>query len=130
VLLKLAEVYDVDLRAFAAEGPDGTGVEQLGEIFADPMFATSASPRYELLEVADNAPPWRTPFRGSTRPCSSARQHPRRGSGRDALVTPETWVRDHIRRSATTSPYIEEAAETLAGSARRPARSAADLRSG
>src|ERR687890_2318176 len=56
VLLRLAEVYDVDLRAFAAEGPDGTGVEQLAEIFADPIFADIGIPRYELLEVADNAP--------------------------------------------------------------------------
>ncbi|HEU0134691.1 MAG TPA: helix-turn-helix transcriptional regulator, partial [Allosphingosinicella sp.] len=56
VLLRLAEVYDVDLRAFAAEGADGTGIDQLGEIFADPLFADIGVPRYELLEVADNAP--------------------------------------------------------------------------
>ena len=56
VLLRLAEAYNVDLRTFAAEGPDGTGVDQLAEIFADPMFADIGIPRYELLEVADNAP--------------------------------------------------------------------------
>ena len=56
VLLRLAEAYDVDLRSFAAEGGDGTGVDQLAEIFADPMFADIGIPRYELLEVADNAP--------------------------------------------------------------------------
>src|SRR5437868_472634 len=56
VLLKLAEVYDVDLKSFAAEGGEGVGAAQLGEIFADPMFAGLAVPRYELVEVADNAP--------------------------------------------------------------------------
>ena len=56
VLLRLAEAYDVDLKSFAAEGADGTGPEQLAEIFADPMFADFGIPRYELLEVADNAP--------------------------------------------------------------------------
>src|SRR5919106_3837711 len=56
VLLRLAEVYDVDLRSFAAEGGEGTGVDQLAEIFADPLFADIGIPRYELLEVADNAP--------------------------------------------------------------------------
>src|ERR687891_1579145 len=56
VLLRLADAYDVDLKSFAAEGPDGTGPEQLAEIFADPMFADFGIPRYELLEVADNAP--------------------------------------------------------------------------
>jgi XRE family transcriptional regulator, fatty acid utilization regulator len=52
VLLKLAEIYDVELRGFAAEGPAGTGVDQLGEILSDPMFADIGIPRYELLEVA------------------------------------------------------------------------------
>src|SRR5918997_3266032 len=56
VLLRLADAYDVDLRSFAAEGAEGTGPEQLAEIFADPMFADLGLPRYELLEVADNAP--------------------------------------------------------------------------
>src|SRR4029453_12178509 len=55
-LLKLAEVYDVALRSSAAEGGEGTGVGQLAEIFADPMFGVLAVPRYELAEVADNAP--------------------------------------------------------------------------
>ena len=55
VLLKLAQAYDVDLKGFTAEG-EGTGPEALGEIFADPMFADIGIPRYELLEVADNAP--------------------------------------------------------------------------
>src|SRR3712207_7912409 len=56
VLLRLAQSYDVDLRAFAAEGPEGTSPEQLAEIFSDPMFGDLAIPRYELLELADNAP--------------------------------------------------------------------------
>src|ERR1700742_5322559 len=56
VLLRLAEAYDVDLRSFAAEGGEGTGVDQLAEIFADPMLGGFAVPRYELVEMADNAP--------------------------------------------------------------------------
>src|SRR3712207_1732487 len=56
VLLRLAELYDVDLKTFAAEGSDGTGIDQLAEIFSDPLFADIGIPRYELLEVTDNAP--------------------------------------------------------------------------
>ena len=56
VLLRLAEAYDVDLRAFAAEGGEDVGPAQLAEIFADPLFADLAVPRYELVEIADNAP--------------------------------------------------------------------------
>src|SRR5690349_13275203 len=56
VLLRLAELYDVDLRTFAAEGAEVTGADQLAEIFADPLFADLGIPRYELVEVADSAP--------------------------------------------------------------------------
>jgi transcriptional regulator with XRE-family HTH domain len=56
VLLRLAEAYDVDLKSFAAEGGEGTDVAQLAEIFADPLLGGFAVPRYELVEVADNAP--------------------------------------------------------------------------
>ena len=56
VLLRLAEAYDVELKSFAAEGGEGTDAAQLAEIFADPMFGGIAVPRYELVEVADNAP--------------------------------------------------------------------------
>ncbi|HEV2865512.1 MAG TPA: helix-turn-helix transcriptional regulator, partial [Allosphingosinicella sp.] len=56
VLLRLADAYDVDLKSFAAEGAEATGPEQLAEIFGDQMFAELGIPRYELVELADNAP--------------------------------------------------------------------------
>ena len=122
VLLRLAEAYDVDLRAFAAEGPEGTGVDQLGEIFADPMFADLAIPRYELLEVADNAPSVADAVSRLYAALVERRQHPA-GAVPDetSLVTPEAWVRDHIQAQRNHFPYVEEAAETLAGALGEPA---------
>ena len=116
VLLKLAEVYDVDLRSFAAEGPDGTGPEQLGEIFADPLFADFAIPRYELLELADNAPTVADAISRLYAALVERRQHPA-GAVPDetSLITPEAWVRDYIQAQRNHFPFIEEAAETLAG---------------
>jgi predicted transcriptional regulator len=116
VLLRLAEVYEVDLRAFAAEGADGTGVDQLGEIFADPLFADLGIPRYELLEVADNAPSVADAISRLYAALVERRQHPAGGAADEtSLVTPEAWVRDHIQAQRNHFPYIEEAAETLAG---------------
>jgi transcriptional regulator with XRE-family HTH domain len=83
VLLRLAETYDVNLRSFAAEGGEGTGTEQLAEIFGDPMFADLGIPRYELLEVATMRPRSPTRSRGSTRRWSSAASTRRRGARRD-----------------------------------------------
>ncbi len=116
VLLKLAEVYDVDLRSFAAEGGEGTGVDQLAEIFADPMFADIAIPRYELLEVVDNAPSVADAVARLYAALVERRQHPAGGvPDETSPVTPEAWVRDYIQAQRNHFPYIEEAAETLAG---------------
>jgi predicted transcriptional regulator/transcriptional regulator with XRE-family HTH domain len=116
VLLKLAEVYDVDLKSFAAEGGEGTGVDQLAEIFADPMFADIGIPRYELLEAADNAPSVADAVARLYAALVERRQHPAGGvPDETSLVTPEAWVRDYIQAQRNHFPYIEEAAETLAG---------------
>src|SRR4051812_46980575 len=56
ILLRLAEAFDVDVKTFAAENADSSGATQLGEIFADPMLADLGVGRYELVELADNAP--------------------------------------------------------------------------
>jgi predicted transcriptional regulator/transcriptional regulator with XRE-family HTH domain len=122
VLLRLAEAYDVDLKSFAAEGGEGTGVEGLSEIFADPMFADIAVPRYELLEVADNAPAVADAISRLYTSLVERRHSPpelERGEER-RLVTPESWVRDYIQSQRNYFAYLEEAAETLAGALGEP----------
>lgn len=116
VLLRMAEAYDVDLRSFAAEGGEGTGTDQLAEIFSDPMFADIGIPRYELLEVADNAPSVADAVSRLYAALVERRQHPVGGApDENSLVTPEAWVRDHIQAQRNYFSYLEEAAETLAG---------------
>ncbi|MGS1016029.1 helix-turn-helix domain-containing protein [Allosphingosinicella humi] len=114
VLLKLAQAYDVDLKSFTAEG-EGTGTEDLAEIFADPMFADIGIPRYELLEVADNAPSVADAISRLYSALVDRRHAPAVPDGETSLVTPETWVRDHIQSQRNYFAYLEEAAETLAG---------------
>src|SRR5438270_12613432 len=53
VLLRLAEIYNVDRGSFGADGPDGTGVDQLAEIFAHALFAGLGLPQLALVEAAD-----------------------------------------------------------------------------
>ena len=116
VLLRLAQAYDVDLKSFTAEG-EGTGTDDLAEIFADPMFGDIGIPRYELLEVADNAPSVADAISRLYSALVDRRQAPQEveSDAERRLVTPETWVRDHIQSQRNHFAYIEEAAETLAG---------------
>jgi len=98
VLLRLAEVFDVNVKTFAAEGNEGAGAEQLAEIFSDPMFADLGVSRFELVELANNAP---TVADGVARLYTALRDLQRHSHGDDgedsrALITPETWVRDYI----------------------------------
>src|SRR3990170_8572628 len=56
ILLRLAEEFDVDVKAFASESAETAGISQLSEIFSDPMLGDLGVSRYELTELADNAP--------------------------------------------------------------------------
>ena len=129
VLLKLAEAYDVDLKSFAAAGGEGTGTDQLAEIFADPMFSGLAVPRYELVEVTDNAPGVADAVSRLYAALVELRRRPATDDGetRPALA-PQDWVRDHIHASRNHFPYLEEAAETLAGALGDPLAIAEPLR--
>ena len=130
VLLKLAEVYDVDLKSFAAEGGEGVGAAQLGEIFADPMFAGLAVPRYELVEVADNAPGVAEAVSRLYAALVELRRRPVTGEedGDRAPLSPQDWVRDHIQASRNHFAYLEEAAETQAGALGDPLSIAEPMR--
>ena len=119
ILLRLAEAFDVDVKAFAAESGDNGGATQLGEIFADPMLVDLGVSRYELVELADNAP---SVAEGITRLYTALRdmqRHPREaetgGADPRVLITPETWVRDYIQAQRNHWPELEEACETLGG---------------
>ena len=116
VLLRLTHAYDVDLKSLTAEG-EGTGMEDLAEIFADPMFSDIAIPRYELLEIAENAPSVADAISRLYTALLERRNAPQdsAGEGGTSHLPPETWVRDHIQGQRNYFGYIEEASETLAG---------------
>lgn len=132
ILLRLAEGFDVDVKAFAAESAETGGANQLTEIFSDPMLADLGISRYELVELADNAP---SVAEGIARLYTAVRElqrHPEQadtgGSDPRALITPETWVRDYIQAQRNHYPELEEASETLGGALNHPLSLAEPLR--
>jgi hypothetical protein len=130
VLLRLAQVFDVDVKAFAAEGRDSAGPDQLAEIFSDPMLAGLGIARSDLVELADAAP---AVAEGIVRLYTGLRElqrQPGSDAGADprALITPETWVRDYIQAQRNHFPELEEGAETLGGALGDPLSVAEALR--
>src|SRR5438045_466031 len=55
ILLRLAEVYDIDVRSLSAD-QDAAGAQDLSEVLADQLFRDIGIPRHEIAEVAENAP--------------------------------------------------------------------------
>ncbi|HEX6742432.1 MAG TPA: helix-turn-helix domain-containing protein, partial [Sphingomicrobium sp.] len=130
LLLKLAELYDVDVRAFAAGGGTRTGPDALTEIFSDGLLSDLGVPRYELAELAHNAPAIADAIARLYTAVKEAERHPTLASGADArtLVTPENWVRDYIQQHRNHYPELEEAAETLGGALSDPLSMAGPMR--
>src|SRR4051794_22978282 len=132
ILLRLAQGFDVDVKTFASESGEGGGANQLSEIFSDPMLADLGVSRYELVELADNAP---TVAEGISRLYTAFRELQRQpaetetaGADPRALITPETWVRDYIQAQRNHWPELEEASETLGGALVHPLSTAEPLR--
>src|SRR5512133_1966423 len=55
VLLRLADAYDLDIKAMSAAA-DESDVSDLNEVFADGLFADLGIPRHEIAEAASNTP--------------------------------------------------------------------------
>ncbi len=130
VLLRLAEAFDVDVKAFASEGGEAAGAEQLAEIFADPILSDLGVARFELVELADNAPAAADAIVRLYTAVRELQRQPADEAGADprVLITPETWVRDYIQAQRNHFPELEEGAETLGGALSDPLSVAEALR--
>jgi predicted transcriptional regulator len=122
LLLKLTEIYEIDVRSFASGGGARTGPDELAEIFSDALLADLGVPRYELTELAHNAPSVADAIARLYATLKEAGRNPSLASGGDArvLVTPENWVRDYIQQHRNHYPALEACAETLGGALSDP----------
>jgi XRE family transcriptional regulator, fatty acid utilization regulator len=132
ILLRLAEAFDVDIKQFASDNGEGSGAEQLLEIFSDAMFADLGISRHEIIELSDNAPALADAVNRLYTAVREMQRHPpdsaTGGSDPRVLITPETWVRDYIQAQRNHWPELEEGAETLGGALGDPLSIAEPLR--
>ena len=131
VLLRLAEAYDVDLKSFAAEGGEGT---ERGPARRD---LRRSDVRRRSRCRATSWSRWRTmrrrsptPSRASTPPWSSCGAVRRRTASRTRAPRSarKAGCATIIQAERNHFPYLEEAAETLAGALGDPLAIAEPLR--
>ncbi len=120
ILLKMAEVYDVDLRDLAAGDKDRFFAE-LNEVFSDPLFRDFQLPKQELLDLVEICPDVANAVQRLYRAYIEARRGENtaasRLAGRDGTDSPDTnpveRVRELIELNRNHFPTLETAAERL-----------------
>ncbi|MGZ8364118.1 MAG: helix-turn-helix domain-containing protein [Caulobacteraceae bacterium] len=115
ILLRLAETYDLDMRAFSGEAGAADEAD-LSEVFADPMFKDLAVPRHELLDLAENAPSLAEAVTRLYRAYAEARRRPSVAGEAPPVeeAQPAEWVRDYIQAHRNHFPDLDALGETLA----------------
>lgn len=122
VLLRLAQAYDLDLRAFSGDADKG-GEADLQEVFADPMFRDLPIPRHEITDLIENAPGASDAIVRLYRALLDQRRRESLGlsptlsdDAREAggELTPADWVRDHIQAHKNHFPELDVLGEQLA----------------
>ena len=115
ILVRLADVFDVDVRGFASDGIEGTSADQLSEIFADPMFSDLRISRHEMVEAAINSPAVADAAARLYQTLKEAqRQEVGGATDSQVVLTGEAWVRDYVQQHRNHFPDLEERAEALA----------------
>jgi predicted transcriptional regulator/DNA-binding XRE family transcriptional regulator len=122
VLLRLAQAYDLDLRAFSGDADKGSEAD-LQEVFADPMFRDLPIPRHEISDLVENAPGAAEAVARLYRAFLDQRRRESLGlsptltdDGREAgpELTAADWVRDHIQAHRNHFPELDALGEELA----------------
>ncbi|HEY4029663.1 MAG TPA: short-chain fatty acyl-CoA regulator family protein [Caulobacteraceae bacterium] len=115
ILLRLAQTYDLDLRAFSGELDQGAEAD-LQEALADPLFKGLAISRHEVLQTLEQAPAVAEALVKLYRAYSDRRRRDSLGAGpvEEGEVAPHEWVRDYIQARHNAFPELDALGERLA----------------
>ena len=117
ILLRLAQTYDLDLRAFSGE-LDQSAEADLQEALADPLFRGLKITRHEVLQVLEQAPAVGEAMVKLYRAYGDRRRHGSLGveveEGTGEEIAPHDWVRDYIQAHHNFFPELDALGEALA----------------
>lgn len=113
LLLRLAETYDVDLRALGQAGGPASEAE-LAEAFADPLFQDLPAPRHEIMQLAEDQPTVADAFLRLYRAFAEQRARAHAGAGGASDDSPADWVREYVQGRRNHFPELDALGEALA----------------
>jgi predicted transcriptional regulator/transcriptional regulator with XRE-family HTH domain len=117
ILLRLAQTYDLDLRAFSGELDQGAEAD-LQEALADPLFRGLNVTRHEMLQALEQAPTVAEALVRLYRAYSDRRRRDSLGAGaaEDGVeeIAPHDWVRDYIQAHHNAFSELDALGEALA----------------
>jgi hypothetical protein len=117
ILLRLAQTYDLDLRAFSGE-PDQGSEADLQEVLADPLFKSLNVTRYEVLQALEHAPSIGEALVRLYRAYVDRRRRDSLGTTEEGPaaeeIAPHDWVRDYIQAHHNFFPELDILGESLA----------------
>ena len=115
LLLRLADTYDVDLRALNQGG--AADEARLTEILADPLFKGLSAPRHELVQLLEEAPGVADAMMRLYQAFDDGRTRSRAvAENGEGLVetSPAEWVREYIQSRGNHFPELDQMGEALA----------------
>ena len=121
ILVRIAEAFDLDVRAFVSHAGESTSADQLAEIFADSMFSDLGISRQDLVELATSLPTLADALARTYENLKEAQRQEIGGATESqTLLTPEAWVRDYVQQHRNYFAELDERAEALAEELRYP----------
>ncbi len=114
VLIRLAEIYDLDIAALAAS-EDDRSLSELATVMGDPLFRDLAVPPQELRDLVEACPSVADALRRLYQAYQQTARAPEAGGGGDARpFDPVEAVRSAIEAAKNYFPALDEATESLA----------------
>ena len=118
MLVRLAETYDIDIRAFVAGASEG-GASDLTAAFADPLVREIGVPRHELTDIAENYPGVAEAIGRFARALAEARQRPAAdgdaATGDTGARAPLAWLDHLLQHRRNHFAELDNACEALTG---------------
>ncbi len=114
LLLRLADTYDVDLRALNQGG--AADEARLTEILTDPLFKGLSAPRHELVQLLEEAPGVADALLRLYQAFDDGRTRARAAAetGESLIETsPAEWVREYIQSRGNHFPELDQMGEAL-----------------